>query len=249
MRSSVRRYSWGIGHLSDRPHAAWKLDRAGRDGVYPDALGCERQPLPHRVIDERRLDRSVGQRTRHRPQAGNRRDVDDDATPRFLHERYGCPGGAHRRHQVDVDAGQPAALVVRHADARRVVDHDVDAIKRASGNDRENGIRPSSPRTTTIAALTFVRRPMPLWVTAALVELLSIRPFPESKGKHRADNQTEQGSQPDKHCILRFCSRAGRPETVRQRSTPLQVGAPPRSGRRDQCRISKTTTRATARRT
>ena len=48
----------------------------------------------------------------------------------LLQERHGRLGRAHRGHEIDVDAGEPAALVVLHAEARGVVDQDIDAAQR-----------------------------------------------------------------------------------------------------------------------
>src|SRR4029079_12529346 len=60
--------------------------------------------------------------------AGDGRDVDDRAAS-ALEERQRRMRRAHARHQVYVDADAPAFLVVAAAEARRVVDQNVDAAE------------------------------------------------------------------------------------------------------------------------
>ncbi len=112
------------------PRSAGKLDRAGGDAVDADALFRLRRGLAHRVLDHRGLDRAVGRRARRGGEAGDRRDVDDRATTGRLHMRERRPARSHRRHQIDRNAGLPPGLGIGRAEARGVVDEDVDPAQR-----------------------------------------------------------------------------------------------------------------------
>ncbi len=59
------------------PHAAGKLDRAGRDRVDANVLRHQHQRLRHRVVDDRGLHRGIGRRARAGAVAGDRGNVED----------------------------------------------------------------------------------------------------------------------------------------------------------------------------
>ena len=83
------------------------------------------------MADHRRLDGGVRWRLAAHS-SRQRRDMDDRTAAGLLHPGHDLPGGAHRGHQVHLEAGLPSGLVVGKGQRGGVVDHHVDPAERLS---------------------------------------------------------------------------------------------------------------------
>ncbi len=129
-RAQDRVVEVGVAGLAILPHATRKLDGARRDRIHPDLFRRQHEGLAHGVVDQGRLHGRVRRRAGAACVSGDRGDIQDHAGAGLLQIRDGRMGRPYRRHNVDVEPGGPAGLVVRRAEARGVVDQDVDAAER-----------------------------------------------------------------------------------------------------------------------
>jgi len=119
--------------LAPVPQAIGEFDGAGGDRVDADALFGQRQRLRGGVLAERGLDCGIWRTVPAWVERGDGTGVHDAGVRRPCQMRQRCARGAHGGHQVDVETGEPAVVVVIEAVAAGVVHQHVDTAQRCGG--------------------------------------------------------------------------------------------------------------------